>query len=93
MAKHVTMNISMPKLLREYVDSRIEDGGFGNVSEYFRYLVRAERQRVDERIESLAAEGLRSKRRIVADADYWNRKRATLGRELAKADRPRRKAG
>ena len=39
------MTISMPDAMGEYVASRIELGQYGNVSEYFRDLVRREQQR------------------------------------------------
>ena len=42
--EHESLNISMPKQMHRYVRNRIARGGFGNVSEYFRDLVRRERE-------------------------------------------------
>ena len=39
------MTISMPDTMSEYIASRVETGQYGNVSEYFRDLVRREQQR------------------------------------------------
>ena len=39
------MTISMPDAMSEYVSSRVGSGQYGNVSEYFRDLVRHEQQR------------------------------------------------
>ncbi|MBK7935479.1 MAG: hypothetical protein IPK01_18805 [Acidobacteria bacterium] len=39
-------SISMPKSLEEYARSRVRNGGYGSISEYFRELVRLD-QRFD----------------------------------------------
>jgi antitoxin ParD1/3/4 len=39
------LTISMPDAMGEYVASRVETGQYGNVSEYFRDLVRREQER------------------------------------------------
>jgi antitoxin ParD1/3/4 len=94
MSKNETVNISMPSAMREFVRKRMAAEGFGNVSEYFRHLVRQDRERaLDARIETLAAEGLRSKKRVVADDAYWARKRASLVAETGRSARGRKKAG
>lgn len=35
-----TMNISLPDLMREWVESRVEEGTYSNVSDYIRDLIR-----------------------------------------------------
>ena len=54
------MTISMPDAMSDYIASRIEAGQYGNVSEYFRDLVRREQQRQN------AADELR---RLLAEAE------------------------
>ena len=39
------MTISMPDTMSKYISARVETGQYGNVSEYFRDLVRREQQR------------------------------------------------
>ena len=39
------ITISMPDAMSEYVAAQVEAGQYGNVSEYFRGLVRREQQR------------------------------------------------
>ena len=39
------MTISMPDTMSDYISARVETGQYGNVSEYFRDLVRREQQR------------------------------------------------
>ncbi|HEX6813329.1 MAG TPA: hypothetical protein VF384_17040 [Planctomycetota bacterium] len=38
--RFAALNISLPKQLRSYVEQRVRRGGFGNVSEYIRVLIR-----------------------------------------------------
>jgi len=53
------LTISMPDSMSAYVTARIEQGQYGNVSEFFRDLVRRdqERRRADARLRDLIEEG------------------------------------
>ena len=54
-----TVTISLPESLKTFVDEQIATKGYGNVSEYFRTLLRAAQDREEEaRLESLLVEGL-----------------------------------
>ena len=73
-----TMNVSLPEKLTEYVDVRVETGGYGTASEYIRDLIRkdSERQQKErnERLDALIIEGLKSieEEGTVEDTDeYW----------------------
>src|SRR5205085_1853235 len=47
-----TLTISLPAALRERVDAIVRSGDYGNVSEYFRELVRQDlRRRADHQLE------------------------------------------
>lgn len=39
-SRFAALNVSLPKQLRSYVEQRVRRGGFGNVSEYIRVLIR-----------------------------------------------------
>jgi antitoxin ParD1/3/4 len=53
------VTISLPDSLRTFVDEQIATKGFGNVSEYFRSLLRDAQQKQEEaRLEALLLEGL-----------------------------------
>jgi len=57
-----TMNISLPGSMKEWIDSRLKGGHFGNTSDYVRHLIRMDQERT-EAITSLQAaidEGLSS---------------------------------
>jgi len=58
-----TVTISLPESLKEFVDSQLDAKGYGNVSEYFRGLLREAKAKEEEaRLEALLLEGLASKR-------------------------------
>lgn len=55
-----TMNISLPDTLKSFIDSRVSNDGYGNVSEYVRELIRQDQKRkVQEESERIYLEKLR----------------------------------
>ncbi len=53
------ITISLPESLKTFIDEQLATKGYGNVSEYFRTLLRDAQQReADARLEILLAEGL-----------------------------------
>jgi antitoxin ParD1/3/4 len=58
-----TVTISLPDSLKAFIDTQLATKGYGNVSEYFRSLLReAQAKEQDARLEALLLEGLASKR-------------------------------
>ena len=56
-----SLNVNMPKGLREFVNRRTEKGGFGTPTEYVRHLIRKDQDQEGEReFERLLLEGLNS---------------------------------
>jgi len=56
-----TVTISLPESLRAFIDEQLATKGYGNVSEYFRSLLRdAQKEEEDARLEALLLEGLAS---------------------------------
>jgi antitoxin ParD1/3/4 len=43
-----TMNVSLPDAMKTWVESRTEDGAYGNASDYVRDLIRRDRDRVEK---------------------------------------------
>ena len=95
MPEHTSMNISVPKPMREFVAQRMKQSGFANVSEYVRTLIREDRKRAaNEHLETMLLEGLDSGRGIPATREYWAGKQAKLESGLAgKKGNSRRRAG
>ena len=56
-----SFNISLSDELKKYVEAQIKGGSYGNVSEYFRSLIRDHQKRAaQERLELLILEGIES---------------------------------
>jgi len=78
-----TLNISLPKELRDLVVREVADGAYGSVSEYIREAVRASlaRRRM-EVLERKLLEGLEGRPVDMKAAD-WKRLRSDLQKRLA----------
>lgn len=67
-----TITISLPDTLKDFVEVQIANKGYGNVSEYFRSLLREAQEREnDERLKTLLLEGLASGEGQVATPEFW----------------------
>ena len=79
------MNVSLPEKLKEYVDGRVEAGGYGTASEYVRDLIRQDfenqRKERNERLDALLLEGLKSmeeEETIEITDEYWDGMRTRI---------------
>ena len=85
-----TVTISLPESLKTFIDSQLSTKGYGNVSEYFRTLLREAQQRdEDARLEALLVEGLASGKDVPMTRDFWKDLRAEA-QALAKQHRKRK---
>jgi antitoxin ParD1/3/4 len=65
-----TITISLPDSLKAFIDAQLATKGYGNVSEYFRSLLReAQAREQEERLETLLLEGLAAGR-LPLDAEF-----------------------
>ena len=90
-----TMNISLPNMLKQYVDDKVSGGAYGSASEFVREAIREKYQREQEQAEaksSLTAKllkGLDSGKPIAFSDDYFRTKKRTLARKMIrKSKRP-----
>ncbi len=66
-----SMNISLPDLLKRYVDGQIVAGRYSSASEYVRALIRAdEKHKAQEHLEALLLEGLQGEETEMTRADW-----------------------
>ena len=66
-----TMNISLPDVMKTFVEEQVQSGGFGSVSEYVRDLVRRnQKERAQAKLEALLLEGLQSGEPMPWNAAY-----------------------
>jgi antitoxin ParD1/3/4 len=87
------VNISMPTSLRKWVTKRIAHGGYGNVSEYFRDLVRKDKElSLDPALEAELLQAARDPEEVPLTAQDWQHVRAAVrttlrGERKAASDR------
>jgi antitoxin ParD1/3/4 len=80
-----TVTISLPQALRKFVHRQVKTKGYGNVSEYFRGLLReAESREAEERLEALLLEGLESGDGIELDRKFWKELKTEVARLIEK---------
>jgi len=67
-----TVTISLPESLKAFIDRQLATKGYGNVSEYFRSLLReAQQAEEDARLEALLLEGLAGGADIPLTREFW----------------------
>ncbi len=79
-----TVTISLPESLKTFIEEQIATKGYGNVSEYFRTLLReAQAKEEDAKLEALLIEGLTSGEDIPLSREFWSELKAEAA-ELAR---------
>jgi antitoxin ParD1/3/4 len=79
-----TVTISLPDSLKAFVEGQLANGGYGNVSEYFRSLLReAQSKEQESRLEAMLLEGLAG-RSMPLDRAFWDDLRADAAKLLQK---------
>jgi antitoxin ParD1/3/4 len=80
-----TVTISLPESLRAFIDHQLATKGYGNVSEYFRLLLReAQKEEEDGRLEVLLLEGLASGDDVPVTPEFWKDLKAEARKIAAK---------
>jgi len=77
------MNISLPDDLKAYVDERVNSGGYGTSSDYFRELIRREQGGLDD-LRQLLLEGAASPIEGPIDDAFFDSLFERVGRRAAK---------
>jgi antitoxin ParD1/3/4 len=86
-----TVTISLPESLKDFIDRQLATKGYGNVSEYFRSLLRdAQKEEEDARLEALLLEGLASGGDIPLTPEFWKELKTEAG-EIAARHRTRKR--
>jgi len=79
-----TMSFALPEDMRDYIDSRVASGQYGNTSEYIRDLVRKDQEgQAMQRLRGLIEEGLASGPAQARSDDDLNELRALARGERA----------
>lgn len=86
----VSMNISLPEPLKQFVDGQIAQGRYSSVSEYVRELIRAdEKRKAEQELEAKLLEGMRSTETELTPADWRATRQEALARVQARSKQPR----
>lgn len=86
--ERTSLNVSLPKSLKEHVERQVREGGYSTPSEYVRELLREDRkQKAGQELEALLLEGLQSGEPVTADSAYWEKKRRKLAQRHRKGRR------
>ncbi len=63
-----TMNVSLPETMKSFVEERLDQDGYGTVSEYIRDLIRTDqKRRAEAQLETLLLERLQNNNAIEFD--------------------------
>ena len=85
----VTMNVSLPKPLKQYVDGKVSSGVYGSTSEFVREAIREKLEREQDRASLTAklVEGLNSGKPIPYSDDYFKRKKGALAERVGRKNK------
>lgn len=91
MPTQTSMNISLPSSLRDWVEDRVANEGYGTASEYIRDLVREDRKRkAIEIIDKKLMEAINSGEMIEMTPETWRQIRATVKERIANRAKARK---
>jgi antitoxin ParD1/3/4 len=86
--EQTSLNVSLPKSLKEHVEQQVKEGGYSTPSEYVRALLREDRrQKAEKKLEALLLVGLHSGEPSPADPSFWATKRRKLAARHRKGRR------
>ncbi|MGD0387596.1 MAG: type II toxin-antitoxin system ParD family antitoxin [Tepidisphaeraceae bacterium] len=85
----VTMNLSLPKPLKQYVDGKVSSGIYGSSSEFVREAIREKLEREQSRASLTAklVEGLNSGKPIPFTDEYFKRKKNALAERVGRKNK------
>ncbi len=78
-----TLNVSLPKSMKTFVEAQLKQGGYSTASEYVRELIREAQKQADrQRLERMLLEGFDSGPPIRVDDKFWKQRREKLSQNL-----------
>ncbi|MCY7274238.1 MAG: type II toxin-antitoxin system ParD family antitoxin [Phormidesmis sp. CAN_BIN44] len=82
-----SLNISLPKPMKEFIETRVVEDQYSTPSEYLRALIREDqKRREDQKLEALLLESLQSGESIEVTPEYWLKKRQSLMQRLGHSE-------
>ena len=88
MDTNTTLNVSLPKRLKQYVKQRVSERQYSNPSDYVRSLIREDQaRREEEMLEKMLLEGLASGAGEEMSGAAWKKLHSDVRRELRERSR------
>ena len=83
-----SLNISLPKLMKDYVETQVNAGSYSTPSEYLRTLIREDQYKKErDRIEAILLESVNSGEPIEVNKAFWEKKHRDLATYIKKKPR------
>jgi antitoxin ParD1/3/4 len=74
-----TMNISLPEVMKGFIDTQLKAGGYGSASEYVRELIRKDQiAKAEAQLRDMLLEGINSGPAVFVDAKYFTELKARV---------------
>ncbi|MEO6436477.1 MAG: type II toxin-antitoxin system ParD family antitoxin [Tepidisphaeraceae bacterium] len=87
-----TMNVSLPRELKRWVDEQVKQGGYGTASEYLRDVLRRARERqARQDIDALLVKAVESGASIAMDDADWTSLRKAAKASVSRSTTKKRK--
>jgi len=83
-----SLNISLPKTLKKFVEDQAAEGGYSTPSEYVRQFLREDqKRRAEDELEKLLLAGIRSGNPVEVNDEFWEKQRQRIFDRHAKRSR------
>lgn len=75
-----TMNVSLPDLMKDWVETRTDSGRYSNSSDYIRDLIRKDQEKAEKiaNLQALITEGIESGESNMTMDEIWDEARAQI---------------
>ena len=81
-----TMNISLPEVMKDFVDTQLHAGGYSTTSEYVRELIRKDQiAKAEAKLKELLLDGLNSGPAVIVDENFFAQMKARVKAHRANA--------
>jgi len=71
-----SLNISLPRSMKEYIETQVQEGAFSTPSEYMRALVREDQKhQQQQKLEAKLLESLESDEPVDITPEFWEQRR------------------
>ncbi len=82
-----SLNISLPKPMKDFIETRVQEDHYSTPSEYVRALVREDQKRREQqKLEAMLIESLQSGEAIDVTPEFWEDRKQNLLKRFGKGE-------